>query len=60
MREFLLNLPSCSETAMSLAAKLGLDRRRCRQALDLLVDEGIIRRRQFADIEPIYYRYPAV
>lgn len=58
VREFLLNVPCCSETAVSLATKLGLDRKRCRRALDQLVSEGVVRRRDFTDIEPIYYRYP--
>ena len=58
VREFLLNEPACSETADSLASKLGLSRKRCRRALEGLVSEGLMRRREFADIEPIYYRYP--
>ena len=58
VRDFLLNEPACSETAASLARKLGMDRRKCRRALDLMVVEGLVRRREFADIEPIYYRYP--
>jgi predicted ArsR family transcriptional regulator len=58
VREFLLNESCCSETAASLARKLGLDRKRCRKVLDLLVNEGMVRRRDFGDIEPIYYRYP--
>jgi predicted ArsR family transcriptional regulator len=58
VREFLLNQHSCSETAISLASKLGLSRRGCRRALEQLVDEGVVRRREFSDIEPIYYRYP--
>jgi hypothetical protein len=60
VRDFLLSESSCSETAISLARKLGLDRRRCRKALDLLVREGMIKRREFSDIEPIYYRYPTL
>lgn len=60
VREFLLKQPSCSETAVSLASKLGLSRRGCRRALELLVDEGVVRRREFSDIEPIYYRYPVM
>jgi predicted ArsR family transcriptional regulator len=58
IREFLLNESCCSETAVSLATKLGLSRKRCRRALDQLVDEGLVRRREFSDFEPIYYRYP--
>lgn len=59
VREFLLNQSACSETAHSLARKLGLNHKRCRALLDRMVNEGLVRRRDFADIEPIYYRYPA-
>jgi predicted ArsR family transcriptional regulator len=58
VREFLLQENSCSETADSLANKLRLSRGRCRQALDQMVKEGVVRRRDFSDIEPIYYRHP--
>jgi predicted ArsR family transcriptional regulator len=57
VRQFLLNQTAYSETAASLASKLGVSSRRCRQALEKLVTEGAARRRDFADIEPIYYRY---
>jgi predicted ArsR family transcriptional regulator len=58
VREFLLNTSACSETAASLATKLGVSHRRCRSELERLADEGLLRRREFGDIEPIYYRYP--
>jgi DNA-binding MarR family transcriptional regulator len=58
VREFLLNQLACSETAASLGRKLGLDQGRCRRALEQMVKEGMLRRRDFSDIEPIYYRYP--
>lgn len=57
VRDFLLNEPSCSETAVSLASKLGLRRGNTRQALDQLVDEGLVRRRDFTDMASIYYRF---
>ena len=38
VRDFLLNEPSCSETAVSLASKLGLRRATTRRALDDLVN----------------------
>jgi predicted transcriptional regulator len=57
VRDFLLNEPSCSETAVSLASKLGLRRSNTRQALDQLVDEGLVRRRDFTDMASIYYRF---
>lgn len=58
VREFILQAPSASETAQSLAAKLKISRSSCRQVLEGLVDEGLVRRREFADIQPIYCRYP--
>ena len=58
VRNFLLNESCCSETAVSLATKLGLNRQRCRLVLDRMVNEGVVRRRDFTDIESIYYRYP--
>jgi hypothetical protein len=58
VRDFLLNESACSETAASLSRKLGINPRKCRRALELMVSEGVVRRREFADIEPIYYRYP--
>ena len=57
VREFLTKELACSETAASLSRKLGLDQRRCRKVLEQLVSEGVVRRREFGDIEPIYYRY---
>ena len=57
VRDFLLNEPSCSETAVSLANKLGLRRSNTRQALDQLVNEGLVRRRDFTDMASIYYRF---
>jgi DNA-binding MarR family transcriptional regulator len=57
VRDFLLNEPSCSETAVSLARKLGLRRSDTRQALDQLVNEGLVRRRDFTDMDSIYSRF---
>jgi DNA-binding MarR family transcriptional regulator len=57
VRDFLLNEPSCSETAVSLARKLGLRRSDARQVLDQLVNEGLVRRRDFTDMDSIYYRF---
>ena len=58
VRDFLLNEPNCSETAVSLASKLGLRRGNTRRALDELVNEGVVRRRDFSDMASIYYRFP--
>jgi DNA-binding Lrp family transcriptional regulator len=44
---------------LSLADKLGISRRRCRGILEGLVEQGILQRRDFADIEPIYVRFPS-
>ena len=49
-----------SETAASLADKLGISRRRCRRILEELVQQGVLRRRDFADIEPVYVRFPTL
>ncbi len=56
MREFVQSRLSLSETAFSLAEKLGVDRRVCRRVLDQLVSEGLLQRKEFEDIEPIFYR----
>jgi len=56
VRQFVNGLDPVCETADSLAAKLRLSRRACRRALDQLVQEGVLRRRDFDDIQPIFYR----
>lgn len=58
VRDFLVGAPAVSESALSLGAKLQIDQRRCRRVLDQLVREGLLRRRDIGDREPIYYRYP--
>jgi ribosomal protein S25 len=42
-----------------LADKLGINRRRCRRILERLVEQGVLQRRDYADIEPIYVRFPS-
>ncbi len=59
VREFLDAPGGVSESVESLAAKLGITRGNCRRVLDQLVKEGFITRTEFADIAPMYYRYPA-
>jgi hypothetical protein len=54
--EFVDELPAVSETVLSLSAKLRVSQRACRAVLERLVDEGCMQRRDFHDIEPIYYR----
>jgi hypothetical protein len=49
-----------SESAASLADKLGVSPRRCRQVLDELVKQGLLRRHEFSDIAPMYCRFPTL
>ncbi len=56
IRNFVEGRPAVSETVLSLSAKLQVNRRLCRSVLERLVDEGFVYRRDFRDIEPIYYR----
>jgi ribosomal protein S25 len=56
IRAFVEAIPALSETVVSLSSKLQVNRRVCRSVLEKLVDEGSVRRRDFRDIEPIYYR----
>ena len=56
IRAFVETIPALSETVLSLSSKLRVNRRVCRSVLEKLVDEGCVKRRDFRDIEPIYYR----
>ncbi len=58
VRDFLDTPAGVSETVASLSAKLGVQRDRCRSVLEQLTREGILRRRDFDDMPPIYCRYP--
>ena len=58
IRAYLDTAGGVSESVESLAAKLGVSRGRCRRVLEQLVQEGVIQRRDYADIEPMYSRYP--
>ena len=58
IRDFVDSPAGVSESVVSLADKLGVSRRRCRRILERLVEQGILQRRDFADIEPIYWRFP--
>ena len=58
VREFLASPAGISESVASLAAKLGISSRQCRDILEQLVEEGIVQRQDFADIQPLYYRFP--
>ncbi|HEV7664947.1 MAG TPA: winged helix-turn-helix transcriptional regulator [Chloroflexota bacterium] len=59
VRDYVDSPSGVSESVLSLADKLGISRRRCRRILDRLVEQGILRRRDFADMEPIYVRFPS-
>ena len=58
VREFLDCPSGVSESVVSLSAKLGISRNRCRSILESLVEQGIVQRRDFVDIEPMYCRFP--
>ena len=58
VRDYLDSPGGVSESVRSLADKLGISRRRCRRILEGLVEQGVLRRREFADIEPMYLRFP--
>jgi hypothetical protein len=57
VRAFVASSHSLCESALSLAPKVGVSPGHCRRILEVLVSEGSLRRREFGDIEPIYYRY---
>ena len=59
VRDFVDSPAGVSESVLSLSAKLGISRRRCRLILEGLVKQGIVERRDFADMEPIYLRFPS-
>lgn len=58
IRAFIESQPGLSESALSLARKVGVSPGHCRQVLEALAREGVVRRREFGDIEPLFYRYP--
>jgi predicted ArsR family transcriptional regulator len=58
VREYLEGPGGVSESAMSLSDKLGVSQRQCRRILDRLVEQGVLKRTDFVDIEPIYSRFP--
>jgi hypothetical protein len=58
VRDFIDTPAGVSESVVSLADKLGISRRRCRLILEQLVEQGVVTRRDFVDIEPLYVRFP--
>jgi len=59
VRDYVDSPSGVSESARSLSDKLGISPRRCRGILERLVEQGILQRRDFADIEPMYLRFPS-
>jgi DNA-binding Lrp family transcriptional regulator len=59
IREFIEAPGGISESAASLADKLGISRRRCRMILERLVEQGVVRRKEFVGIDPLYVRFPS-
>ena len=59
VRDYIDSPGGVSESARSLADKMGISRRRCRGILERLVEQGVVQRREFTDIEPLYNRFPS-
>jgi predicted ArsR family transcriptional regulator len=59
LREFVDSPAGMSESVQSLADKLGISRRLCRRILEELVEQGVLQRRDFADMPPMYLRFPS-
>jgi ribosomal protein S25 len=59
IREFVESPAGISESVESLADKMGISRRVCRRILEELVQQGVVQRREFADIAPMYLRFPS-
>jgi predicted ArsR family transcriptional regulator len=59
VRDFVDCPSGVSESAHSLADKLGISPRQCRRILDRLAEQGVVQRREFADMAPIYQRFPS-
>lgn len=58
VRDFIDSPGGISESAESLADKMGMSRRRCQRILEGLVEEGVVQRREYADMQPMYVRFP--
>jgi DNA-binding FadR family transcriptional regulator len=59
IRDYVDSPGGVSESVRSLSEKLGIGRRQCRRILEELVQQGVLTRRDFTDIEPIYLRFPS-
>jgi DNA-binding IclR family transcriptional regulator len=58
VRDYVASPGGISESVRSLADKLDLQPRTCRRILERLVEQGILTRRDFTDIDPLYVRFP--
>ena len=58
VREYLEGPGGVSETVETLVDKFGVGRKQIRRILDGLVEQGVLKRQEFVDIEPIYSRFP--
>ena len=59
VRDFIDSPSGISESVESLADKMDIDPRRCRRILEDLVQQGVVERRDFSDIQPMYLRFPS-
>jgi predicted ArsR family transcriptional regulator len=59
VRDFVDSPSGISESVESLADKIGISRRSCRRILDELVEQGVVQRRDFTDMPPMYVRFPS-
>jgi ribosomal protein S25 len=59
VREFIDSPAGMSESVQSLADKMGISRRLCHRILEDLVEQGVLQRRDFADMPPMYLRFPS-
>jgi predicted ArsR family transcriptional regulator len=59
VRDYVDSPSGMSESVESLADKLQISRRRCRRILEQLVEQGVVQRRDYSDIQPMYVRFPS-
>jgi ribosomal protein S25 len=59
VRDYVDSPAGVSESVESLSDKLGIGRRQCRRILDQLAEQGVVQRREFVDIQPMYLRFPS-
>jgi hypothetical protein len=60
IRDYVVAPGGMSESAASLADKLGVSRGRCRRVLEDLVRQGVLRRDDYSSIAPMYCRFPTL